>query len=87
MKEVINEYNNGLSPEKISEKYIEFSPYIIRENLKRIGIYQPQQKFSDNELKKLQEDYKAGMSINQLSEKYHTCSKTTRRKLQSFGLY
>ena len=86
MKEIINDYNDGLSPESISKKYREFSPYIIRENLKRIGIYQPQQKFSDNELETLQEDYKAGANINQLSEKYHKCPETIRRKLQSFGL-
>lgn len=39
MNNIILDYKNGLSPEKLSKKYIDYSPYIIRENLKQRGVF------------------------------------------------
>ena len=86
MKNIIEDYNSGLSPNKISKKYPELSPYQIRENLKRNGVFKTHY-FTDEELKNIKLDYTSGISLKQLSKKYNRPEETIRKKLQSFGLY
>lgn len=86
MKNIVDDYNNGLSPDKLSKKYSEFSPYVIRENLKRIGVFRTNF-FTDEELQAIAQDFKSGFTLKQLVKKYNRPEETIRRKLQSFGLY
>lgn len=39
MNKIIKDYNNGNSPDKLSKIYTDYSPYIIRENLKHYGVF------------------------------------------------
>ena len=39
MNKIIEDYNNGNSPDKLSKIYTDYSPYIIRENLKYYGVF------------------------------------------------
>lgn len=86
MKKIIEDYNAGLSPNKLSEKYNDFSPYQIRENLKKCGVFRTLY-FTDDELKSIKEDFESGLILKQLVQKYHRPEETIRKKLQSFGLY
>lgn len=86
MKNIIEDYNSGLSPNKISEKYEEISPYQIRENLKRVGVFKTLY-FTTEELEGIKLDFNLGLSLKQLVEKYNRPEETIRKKLQSFGLY
>lgn len=86
MIDIIKDYNNGLSPNKLSEKYIGLSPYQIRENLKKVGVFKSPY-FTNEEIENIKSDYKFGTSLKELSEKYNRPEETIRKKLQSFGLY
>lgn len=86
MKNIIEDYNSGLSPNKISKKYPELSPYQIRENLKRNGVFKSPY-FTNEEINNIKSDYTLGISLKQLSKKYNRPEETIRKKLQSFGLY
>lgn len=86
MKNIIDDYNSGLSPNKISEKYIELSPHQIRENLKRVGVFKSPY-FTNQEIEGIKSDYKLGFSLKQLVNKYDRPEETIRKKLQEFGLY
>ena len=57
MKNIIEDYNSGLSPDKISEKYPELSSYQIRDNLKMIGIFKSPY-FTNEEIEGIKLDYK-----------------------------
>lgn len=86
LDKIVEDYKNGISPDKLSEKYPDFSPYQIRENLKRIGVFKSSF-FTQTELNNLKEDYKFGYSTKQLAEKYNRPEETIKKKLQSLGLY
>lgn len=51
MNKIIKDYINGLSPVKLSEKYHKYSPYIIRCNLKKCGIFK--NRFINDDIAKL----------------------------------
>lgn len=86
MKNIIEDYKNGLSPNKISEKYVGLSPYQIRENLKQRGVFKTYH-FTDEELNNIKSDFLNGLSLQELSRKYTRPEETVRRKLQEFGVY
>lgn len=86
MKNIIDDYNNGLSPDKISKKHPELSPYQIRKKLKEFGVFKTNY-FTTEEINGIKSDYKLGLSLKQLSKKYNRPEETIRKKLQSFGLY
>ena len=70
IKNIINDYNNGLSPDKISKKYPELSPYQIRKKLKEFGVFKTNY-FTTEEINGIKSDYKLGLSLKQLSKKPH----------------
>lgn len=86
MDNIIQDYENGLNTEKISEKYHEFSPYIIRENLRLNGKLKGS-KISEEELNNIVLDYKNGMSLDNISLKYKRPQETLRKKLKGLDLY
>ena len=69
MNNIILDYKNGLSPEKLSKRYIDYSPYIIRENLKQRGVFKSSH-FTKGEIENIKNDYLNGFSLNDLSRKY-----------------
>lgn len=86
MNEIIKDYKNGLTTIKLSKKYNNYSPYIIRHNLKRCGVYQ-NGFISDDIVNLITEDYKKGTTITNLSKKYKFSENAIRNKLVSLGLY
>ena len=56
MNNIILDYNNGNSPDKLSKIYTDYSPYIIRENLKHYGVYKSPY-FTKQELDNIKNDY------------------------------
>ena len=52
MNKIIEDYNNGNSPDKLSKTYTDYSPYIIRENLKHYGVFSSPY-FTEKELQRL----------------------------------
>ena len=86
MNEIIKDYKNGLSTIKLSKKYSSYSPYIIRNNLKRCGVYQ-NGFISDYIVNLIIEDYKKGITITNLSKKYKFSENAIRNKLVSLDLY
>ena len=86
MNEIIKDYKNGLSTIKLSKKYSSYSPYIIRNNLKRCGVYQ-NGFISDDIVNLIIEDYKKGITITNLSKKYKFSENAIRNKLVSLDLY
>lgn len=86
MNNIILDYKNGLSPEKLSKKYIDYSPYIIRENLKQRGVFKSSH-FTKGEIENMKNDYLNGLSLNNLSKKYGRSGDVIRKKLQSINIY
>ena len=62
MNKIIEDYNNGNSPDKLSKIYTDYSPYIIRENLKYYGVFKSPY-FTEKELHGIKIDYINGLSI------------------------
>lgn len=86
MTEIIERYNNGESPDKLSKSYTDYSPYIIRENLKYYGVFKSPY-FTQTELKEIKDDYLNGLSICEISEKFNRREDVIRKKLQEVGIY
>ena len=68
MNKIIEDYNNGNSPDKLSTLYIDYSPYIIRENLKHYGAFKSPY-FTEKELQEIKIDYINGLSLQEISQK------------------
>lgn len=86
MNKIIEDYNNGNSPDKLSKIYTDYSPYIIRENLKYYGVFKYPY-FTEKELHGIKIDYINGLSIQEISKKYNRRDDVLRKKLQELGLY
>ena len=86
MCNIIDDYQNGNSPTKLSQIYNNFSPYIIRENLKLYGVYK-NNRFTDEEVGSIRNDYINGMKLCDLAQKYLRPEESIRRKLQNMGVY
>ncbi len=86
MDKIIEDYNNGNSPDKLSKIYSDYSPYIIRENLKRCGAFRSLY-FTEEELQNIKRDFSNNMPIREISKKYNRCEDVLRKKLKELGLY
>lgn len=86
MCNIINDYKKGISPQKLSQIYTDFSPYIIRENLKLHGVYK-NNRFTDKEICAIKNDYVNGLRLCDLAKKYSRPEETIRNKLQSIRVY
>ena len=86
MCNIINDYQKGNSPTKLSQIYNDFSPYIIRENLKLYGVYR-NNRFTAEEVDGIKNDYINGMKLCDLAKKYLRPEESIRNKLQSMGVY
>lgn len=86
LSNIADDYNNGLNTQQLSDKYSDFSPYIIRENLRIIGKLK-RTRFSEEEINNICTDYNNGMSIEKISEKYGHPQETIKKKLKKYGLY
>ena len=86
MNKIIKDYNNGNSPDKLSKIYTDYSPYIIRENLKHYGVFNSPY-FTEKELQGIKIDYMNGLSLQEISQKYNRRDDVLRKKLQELGVY
>ena len=86
MNKIIKDYTNGYSPDKLSKIYTDYSPYIIRENLKHYGVFRSPY-FTEKELQGIKYDYLNNMSIQEISKKYNRREDVLKKKLQELGLY
>ena len=86
MNKIIEDYNNGNSPDKLSKTYTDYSPYIIRENLKHYGVFSSPY-FTEKELQRIKIDYMNGLSLQEISKKYNRRDDVLRKKLQELGVY
>lgn len=82
MKSIIIDYENGLYPNNLSKKYSDYSPYVIRNNLKYYGAYKSCH-LTDDELEQLKQDFVNGFTIKQLVDKYKKSDKYIIEKLIS----
>ena len=79
MNNIILDYNNGNSPDKLSKIYTDYSPYIIRENLKYYGVFKSPY-FTKQELDNIKNDYLNGLSLNNIAIKYNRREDVIRKK-------
>ena len=86
MNNIILDYNNGNSPDKLSKIYTDYSPYIIRENLKYYGVFKSPY-FTKQELDNIKNDYLNGLSLNNIAIKYNRREDVIRKKLQELDIY
>lgn len=86
MQNIIEEYKTGKSPDKLSKIYTDYSPYIIRENLKYYGVFASRY-FTKDELENIKNDYINGLSLYELSTKYKRRDDCIRKKLQEIGIF
>jgi len=85
MKCIKQMYNDGHSPESISEKYPQYSPYIIRECLRKNGWLKQWHVITDEILDKMIYDYEQGMNFTELSQKYEFHAVTIANKIRKYG--
>jgi hypothetical protein len=86
MDKIIKDYDNGNSPDKLSKTYSDYFPYIIRENLKRCGVFRSSY-FTEEELQNIKRDFSNNMSIREISKRYNRREDVLRKKLKELGLY
>lgn len=86
MNKIVLDYNNGNSADKLSKIYTDYSPYIIRENLKYYGVFKSPY-FTKQDLDNIKNDYLNGLSLNQIANKYDRREDVIRKKLQELDIY
>lgn len=86
IKNIVEDYKNGLSVDEISEKYNEFSPYLVRKILKEKGVLRGCH-LTEEELENIKSDFLNKLSLKELSQKYDRPEETIRKKLQKIGVY
>ena len=86
MNEIIKDYKSGMSPNKLSEIYTDYSPYVIRENLRELGILR-NKFYSEKELEAIIFDYKNEISIDNIAMKYNRDKDALISKLKKEKVY